>query len=230
MLLAYKDIPANSIDAENMDLDLLEEELERDLIVIGVAGISDPIRPEVPDAVAKCKSAGVIVRMVTGDVKDTAVAISKKAGILEPDFDETVDKYAVMTGQEFREFVGGKKEVKTRNKDGEETVKYEVGNINNFQIVYDKTRVIARSSPEDKYLLVTGIKQLGNVVAVTGDGTNDAPALKKSDVGFAMGIAGTEVAKEAAGIILLDDNFKSILTAIKWGRNIFDCIRKFLQF
>ncbi|CAM5998793.1 unnamed protein product, partial [Sphagnum balticum] len=91
-------------------------------------------------------------------------------------------------------------------------------------------RVLARSSPEDKYILATGLKQLGNVVAMTGDGTNDAPALKKADIGFAMGIAGTEVAKEAAGIILLDDNFSSIITAVKYGRNIFDCIRKFLQF
>jgi Ca2+ transporting ATPase len=90
--------------------------------------------------------------------------------------------------------------------------------------------VLARSSPDDKYLMATGLKQLGNVVAMTGDGTNDAPALKKADIGFAMGIAGTEVAKEASGIILLDDNFSSIVTAMKWGRNIFDCIRKFLQF
>ena len=82
----------------------------------------------------------------------------------------------------------------------------------------------------DKYILVTGLRNEGNVVAVTGDGANDAPALKKSNVGFAMGIAGTEVAKESADIILLDDNFGSIITAIKWGRNVYDSIRKFLQF
>lgn len=90
--------------------------------------------------------------------------------------------------------------------------------------------MLARSTPEDKYMLVTGLRDLGKVVAVTGDGTNDAPALKRADVGFAMGISGTEVAKEAADIILLDDNFASIVTAVKWGRNIFTCVRKFLQF
>ena len=90
--------------------------------------------------------------------------------------------------------------------------------------------ILARSRPEDKYCLVTGLKERGNVVAVTGDGTNDAPALKKADVGFAMGIAGTEVARDAASIILVDDNFKSIVRAVLWGRNIYDSIRKFIQF
>ena len=90
--------------------------------------------------------------------------------------------------------------------------------------------MLARSRPEDKYLLVTGLKELGDVVAVTGDGTNDAPALKKADVGFAMGITGTDVAKHAADIIVMDDNFASIVKACMWGRNIYDNIRKFLQF
>jgi Ca2+ transporting ATPase len=106
----------------------------------------------------------------------------------------------------------------------------EIKNFQRFQEIAKNLRVLARSAPEDKYMLVVGLKQMENVVAVTGDGTNDAPALKKADVGFAMGIAGTEVAKEAAGIILLNDNFASIVTAMKWGRNIFESIRKFLQF
>lgn len=89
---------------------------------------------------------------------------------------------------------------------------------------------MARSRPEDKYALVCGLIERKNVVAVTGDGTNDAPALKKADVGFAMGIAGTEVAREAADIILLDDNFNSIISAVSWGRNIYDSVKKFLQF
>jgi P-type E1-E2 ATPase len=97
-------------------------------------------------------------------------------------------------------------------------------------MIKDKLKVLARSTPEDKYMLVTGLKELNSVVAVTGDGTNDAPALKKADVGFAMGITGTEVAKEASDIILLDDNFASIITAVKWGRNIYTNVRKFLQF
>ena len=105
-----------------------------------------------------------------------------------------------------------------------------VKDMERFKRVAKELKVLARSSPDDKYLMATGLKKLHHVVAMTGDGTNDAPALKKADIGFAMGITGTEVAKEAAGIILLDDNFNSIVTAMKWGRNIFDSIRKFLQF
>ena len=103
-------------------------------------------------------------------------------------------------------------------------------NLEVFKSIAKDLKVMARSTPEDKYILVTGLIQIGEVVAVTGDGTNDAPALKKADVGFAMGISGTEVAKEAAGIILLDDNFASIVTACKWGRNVYDSVRKFIQF
>lgn len=185
-------------------------------------GIKDPIREEIPGAVQKCYEGGVKVRMITGDNKSTAVAIAKEAGILEEDWKPKANDYTVMTGREFREFVGGVVNFGQKN----ETV----GNIENFKLVRDQLKVLARSSPTDKYLMATGLKKLNHVVAMTGDGTNDAPALKKADIGFAMGITGTEVAKEASGIILLDDNFNSIVTAMKWGRNIFDSIRKFLQF
>ena len=187
--------------------------------------------------------------MVTGDNIDTATAIAKDANIIpsnfkRPDIEGTKNYYAVMEGKEFRKLVGGIVQV-PMDKDDEEfeqedkeegaandgpKMKDVVGDLDKFKEITEELRVLARSSPDDKYLLATGLKQLKNVVAMTGDGTNDAPALKKADIGFAMGIAGTEVAKEAAGIILLDDNFSSIITAVKYGRNIFDCIRKFLQF
>jgi len=131
-----------------------------------------------------------------------------------------------MEGKQFREMVGGLKKI---NVEGER-LKECVGNKHAFKTINDKLKVLARSTPEDKYILVTGLKDEGKVVAVTGDGTNDAPALKQADVGFAMGITGTSVAKEASKIILLDDNFASIVTAVKWGRNIYANVRKFLQF
>lgn len=188
-----------------------------------MVGIKDPIREQVPHAVKQCFEAGVRVRMITGDNPETAIAIAKEAGILETNWvKKGPTDYTVMTGAEFRTFVGGL----DKDDDNADFVK----NLDNFKLVRDQLKVLARSSPTDKYIMATGLKQLHHVVAMTGDGTNDAPALKKADIGFAMGIAGTEVAKEASGIILLDDNFSSIVTAMKWGRNIFDSIRKFLQF
>ena len=136
-------------------------------------------------------------------------------------------QFSCMTGADFREYVGEIKEVpKEGGKEGE--MMDSVGNIHRFKEVKEKLRVLARSSPEDKYLLTTGLQQCGSVVAMTGDGTNDAPALKKSNVGFAMGITGTEVAKAAADIVLLDDNFSSIVVALKYGRSVYDNVRMFL--
>ena len=139
-----------------------------------------------------------------------------------------------MEGPEFYKKVGGLM-CKNCEKDSpgecpEKKVQEVVKNKNEFIEIWHNLDVLARSRPEDKYLLVTGLRQMGEVVAVTGDGTNDAPALKKADVGFAMGITGTDVAKHAADIILLDDNFASIVKACMWGRNIYDNIRRFLQF
>jgi len=132
-----------------------------------------------------------------------------------------------MEGQDFRRAVGGLKPIRD---DSGKLIGEEVINLERFTSIANQLKVLARSTPEDKYMLVTGLRQLGKVVAVTGDGTNDAPALKKADVGFAMGIAGTEVAKDSSDIIILDDNFASLITAIKWGRNIYCNVRKFLQF
>ncbi|OQS00711.1 P-type ATPase (P-ATPase) Superfamily [Achlya hypogyna] len=193
-----------------------DDEIETDLTCIAIVGIEDPVRPEVPEAIRLCHRAGIIVRMVTGDNIMTARSIAAKCGILKPG-----DNALTMEGSEFRS------RVLTPD-----------GKINQaeFDKIWPHLRVLARSSPKDKYTLVTGLKQTKlmpygpQVIAVTGDGTNDAPALKKANVGFAMGICGTAVAKDACDIILMDDNFTSIVNAVKWGRNVYDSISKFLQF
>lgn len=168
--------------------------------------------------------------MVTGDNLDTAKAIALDAGILTAEEHDNPDRfpYAYMEGSKFRSLIGQKLR-QEKDKDGKVIAEH-IENMNVFKDIASQLKVLARSTPEDKYALVSGLKELGKVVAVTGDGTNDAPALKKADVGFAMGIAGTEVAKDSSDIIILDDNFSSIVTAIKWGRNIYTNVRKFLQF
>ncbi|KAL3459224.1 hypothetical protein BJX64DRAFT_206893 [Aspergillus heterothallicus] len=175
-------------------------EIFDDMTWIGAFGIHDPLRPEVAGAIQKCHSAGVQVKMVTGDNINTALAIAESCGI------KTLEGIA-MEGPEFRRL-------------SEEEL----------TDVIPRLQVLARSSPSDKELLVKQLKRLGEIVAVTGDGTNDGPALKAADVGFSMGMSGTEVAREASSIILLDDNFRSIVTAIAWGRAVNDAVAKFLQF
>uniref|UniRef100_A0A671Y6L7 Calcium-transporting ATPase n=1 Tax=Sparus aurata TaxID=8175 RepID=A0A671Y6L7_SPAAU len=209
--VAYRDFPA---EAGEPDWDS-ENDILSDLTCIAVVGIEDPVRPEVPEAITKCQRAGITVRMVTGDNINTARAIATKCGIIQPGED-----FICLEGKEFNQQI--------RNDKGE--VEQE-----RLDKVWPKLRVLARSSPTDKHTLVKGIidstvGETRQVVAVTGDGTNDGPALKKADVGFAMGIAGTDVAKEASDIILTDDNFTSIVKAVMWGRNVYDSISKFLQF
>ena len=221
--LAYKDLSVEEFELQRYtktEDQTIWEELESNLILIGIVGIMDPIRDDVPEAVRKCNNAGINVRMITGDNINTAKAIARKAGILSKTDEHR--KFACMEGFQFRQMCGGL----ILDENNTECV----SKMSVFRMITDDLKVLARSSPEDKYLLVTGLKQDSNIVAVTGDGTNDAPALKKANVGFAMGKCGTEIAKEAADIILLDDNFSSIVTACKWGRNIYDSIRKFLQF
>lgn len=209
--LAFRDFPAGEPEPDWDN----ENDIVTGLTCIAVVGIEDPVRPEVPDAIKKCQKAGITVRMVTGDNINTARAIASKCGILHP-------------GEDFLCIEG---------KDFNRRIRNEKGEIEQERIdkIWPKLRVLARSSPTDKHTLVKGIidstvSDQRQVVAVTGDGTNDGPALKKADVGFAMGIAGTDVAKEASDIILTDDNFTSIVKAVMWGRNVYDSISKFLQF
>ncbi|ULT94267.1 hypothetical protein L3Y34_003619 [Caenorhabditis briggsae] len=212
-----RDLEKTEIEfAEESDIDWDDEEaMYQNFTGIAICGIQDPVRPEVPTAIAKCKRAGITVRMVTGDNIMTARAIAMSCKILEPGED-----FLALEGKEFNE-----------------RIRDENGKVSQAKLdeIWPRLRVLARAQPADKYTLVKGIidskaTAQREIVAVTGDGTNDGPALKKADVGFAMGIAGTDVAKEASDIILTDDNFTSIVKAVMWGRNVYDSISKFLQF
>ncbi|XP_057517569.1 calcium-transporting ATPase 12, plasma membrane-type [Amaranthus tricolor] len=176
---------------------------EDDLTLLGIVGLKDPCRPEVRKAVDVCKRAGVKIKMITGDNIFTAKAIAAECGILGYQQQEG----EVVEGVEFRNYTHEERMQKV-----------------------DRICVMARSSPLDKLLMVQCLKQKGEVVAVTGDGTNDAPALKEADIGLSMGIQGTEVAKESSDIIILDDDFSTVTNVLRWGRCVFNNIQKFIQF
>lgn len=176
------------------------DELEKDLIFIGIAGSIDPPRIEVRDAVLKCKLAGIQPVMITGDHKNTALAIAKSINICNTD-DQAI------TGEEIEKM-------------SDEDLIKKVKNI----------RVFARVSPHHKLRIVKAFKKQNNIVAMTGDGVNDAPAIKEADIGIAMGISGTDVTKEAASMVLMDDNFATIVSAVEEGRIIYDNIRKFIRY
>ncbi|PBP27774.1 calcium-translocating P-type ATPase [Diplocarpon rosae] len=205
--LTFKDFPAWPPAGTQISADPSAAEFDQvfnNMTFSGVVGIQDPVRPGVPEAVAQCQFAGVKVRMVTGDNIITARAIARECGIVGAS-DDADD--LVMEGPEFRK----------------------LSDAAMLQIL-PRLAVLARSSPQDKQILVQKLRSMSETVAVTGDGTNDGPALKAADVGFSMGIAGTEVAKEASAIILMDDNFASIVKALMWGRAVNDAVAKFLQF
>lgn len=178
---------------------------ENSLTLLGLVGIKDPCRPGVKKAVEDCQYAGVQIKMITGDNVFTAKAIATECGILR--LNQDMSSGAVVEGVEFRNYSPQERMEKV-----------------------DKICVMARSSPFDKLLMVQCLKQKGHVVAVTGDGTNDAPALKEAHIGLSMGIQGTEVAKESSDIVILDDNFASVATVLRWGRCVYTNIQNFIQF
>ncbi|XP_010541090.1 PREDICTED: calcium-transporting ATPase 10, plasma membrane-type [Tarenaya hassleriana] len=202
--IAYRPYETDKVptDEEQLSKWVLPED---DLVLLAIVGIKDPCRPGVKDSVLLCQQAGVKVRMVTGDNIQTAKAIALECGILASDSDASEPN--LIEGKTFRCFSEEERER-----------------------IAERISVMGRSSPNDKLLLVQALKKRGHVVAVTGDGTNDAPALHEADIGLSMGIQGTEVAKENSDIIILDDNFESVVKVVRWGRSVYANIQKFIQF
>lgn len=185
---------------DSMPDNLDPENIEKDMVFVGLSAMMDPLRPEAKEAIKLCKKAGIDIKIITGDYKETAFAIAKELGLVE-----SIDE--AMMGEEL-------------NKISDEELRE----------VVKKVKVFARVSPEHKVRIVSALKENGEITAMTGDGVNDALAIKKADIGVSMGITGTDVAKNTADMILTDDNFASIVSAVEEGRIIFSNIKKFVFF
>jgi Ca2+-transporting ATPase len=207
LAFAYAELPADTpIDEDS--LHAVRDTLDANLVYVGFVAIRDPLREDVKDAVTECRDAGIEVKMITGDNVETARAIGYEIGLIgKPDEPIDTPGANVMTSPRFNQMT-------------DDELKQALPTL----------RILARARPLDKYRMVKLLQELGEVVAVTGDGTNDAPALKKADVGLAMGISGTEVSKEASKIVLLDDAFSTIVKAVHWGRSLYENIQRFIQF
>ena len=193
---------------------------------IGLMSLIDPPRAAVPDAVTKCRSAGIKVIMVTGDHPITAKAIAKSVGIIS-EGTETVEDIAARLNIPLNEV--NAREARAAVVHGGELKDLSEAQLDEI-LIYHSEIVFARTSPQQKLIIVEGCQRMGAIVAVTGDGVNDSPALKKADIGVAMGIAGSDVSKQAADMILLDDNFASIVTGVEEGRLIFDNLKKSIAY
>ena len=202
LAIAYRVVDERLIDVDEDDfLTEQEDNIESNLIFLGLVGMIDPARPEVSDALIKCKTAGIEAVMVTGDQKITAEAIAKDIGLIKG------DKWITITGTELEEM--SDKEL--------------------YDII-DDVKIFARVSPEHKHRIVSTFQEKGHTVATTGDGVNDAPAIRKAEIGIAMGIQGTDVTREAAQMVLADDNFATIVDAVQRGRTIFQNMLKFIRY
>jgi Ca2+-transporting ATPase len=220
LALGFAWLPPDAPDDAD-GLHALRDSLETELTFVGLVAIRDPLRPDAKEAIERCRSAGIEVKMITGDNVETARAVAYDVGLIDRR-DAPIDSEAavVLTSATFNAMHERLKESKARGDLAATALADHLAGM----------RVLARARPLDKFKMVELLQDRGEVVAVTGDGTNDAPALKKADVGLAMGIAGTEVAKEASKIVLLDDSFSTIVKAVHWGRSLYENIQRFIQF
>lgn len=198
--------------------EVIQTDLEQNLTIVGLFGMIDPPRSEVKDAVATCRAAGIRPVMITGDHPLTAIEIARQLGIVSDPIAFSASTLAAVPG-------GNASSIKALT-----GVEIESLTFDELKNVVDEVSVFARVAPEHKLRIVQALQENGHIVSMTGDGVNDAPALRKADIGVAMGITGTDVSKEASDLILLDDNFATIVAAVREGRTIYDNIRKFVRF